>query len=173
MKCGAGRGGPAAPVSRSNSPRRSISRTTCPTIPLARCSVRRSVSFSSTTGRTPASASSQASIRPLGPAPAMTTSSITKPPILGYEASPGAIQRWVDFGWWIRFGGSGRGLGQPVGELGQRLGQQLLHVRLPPGLDELHLAHVLRGHDGRRDQVRVEVTFHVGTGAGGDRGGDV
>ncbi|WP_322789367.1 NACHT domain-containing protein [Allokutzneria albata] len=49
-------------------------RMTWPTRPLARCTPERSVSRSSTSERTPARAGSQASIRPLGPAPAMMTS---------------------------------------------------------------------------------------------------
>src|SRR6266496_6132583 len=48
--------------------------TTCPTSPLDLGSLLGAVSRSITMGRTPASASSQASIIPLGPPPTMTTS---------------------------------------------------------------------------------------------------
>ena len=73
-------------------------RITCPTRPLAFGSSLGPGSLSRTTGRTPASASSQASIRPLGPAPEMTTS---------------AASTVISFSSWLG------GFGQTGGDLGE------------------------------------------------------
>ena len=74
----AGFGGPSSPPNVWYRSRMSSCRITCPTRPLAFGSSLGPGSLSRTTGRTPASASSQASIRPLGPAPEMTTSAASR-----------------------------------------------------------------------------------------------